>query len=204
MKEQDFNVISLPKRYMLGGFLSWLRSRPNLTRNHVVSKWCHDGMMVNRWATKKKNLYWLIGILIMAYYNPRLTVQYNPLYNPTNQVFFFVAQVWTCLPTILGCQKEMFIYCQNLLSLQTRFLHQEIICPLWICILASNNSPSPWQIAMYVSNIRNSKENMDSPGFDLQSHRSSVVFLGVYIILRHTLTPRKTQVNRLWWFPTIG
>ena len=31
---------------------------------------------------------WLIGILIMVYYNPYITGQYNPLYNPTNQVFF--------------------------------------------------------------------------------------------------------------------
>ena len=31
---------------------------------------------------------WLIGILIMAYYNPYITGSYNPLYNPTNQGFF--------------------------------------------------------------------------------------------------------------------
>ncbi len=31
---------------------------------------------------------WLIGILVMVYYNPYITGEYNPLYNPTNQVFF--------------------------------------------------------------------------------------------------------------------
>ena len=31
---------------------------------------------------------WLIGILIMVYYNPYITGQYNPLYNPANQGFF--------------------------------------------------------------------------------------------------------------------
>ena len=31
---------------------------------------------------------WLIGILIMVYYIPYITGQYNPLYNPTNQGFF--------------------------------------------------------------------------------------------------------------------
>ena len=36
---------------------------------------------------------WLIGILIMVYYNPYITGQYNPLYNPTNQGFF-VAHVY--------------------------------------------------------------------------------------------------------------
>ena len=30
----------------------------------------------------------LIGILILAYYNPYITGYYNPLYNPTNQGFF--------------------------------------------------------------------------------------------------------------------
>ena len=31
---------------------------------------------------------WLIGILTMVYYNPHITGQYNPLYNPNNQGFF--------------------------------------------------------------------------------------------------------------------
>ncbi len=31
---------------------------------------------------------WLIGILVMVYYNPYITGEYNPLYNPTNQGFF--------------------------------------------------------------------------------------------------------------------
>ena len=31
---------------------------------------------------------WLIGILIMVYYNPYISGQYNPLYNQTNQGFF--------------------------------------------------------------------------------------------------------------------
>ena len=31
---------------------------------------------------------WLIGILILVYYNPHITGQYNPLYNLTNQGFF--------------------------------------------------------------------------------------------------------------------
>ena len=31
---------------------------------------------------------WLIGILIMVYYNPYITGEYNPLYNLTNQGFF--------------------------------------------------------------------------------------------------------------------
>ena len=31
---------------------------------------------------------WLIGILIMVSCNPYITGYYNPLYNPTNQVFF--------------------------------------------------------------------------------------------------------------------
>ena len=31
---------------------------------------------------------WLIGILIMVYYNPYITGQYNPLYNLTNQGLF--------------------------------------------------------------------------------------------------------------------
>ena len=30
----------------------------------------------------------LIGILIMAYYNPYITGYFNPLYNPTSQGFF--------------------------------------------------------------------------------------------------------------------
>ena len=29
----------------------------------------------------------------MVYYNPYITGEYNPLYNPTNQVFFFIAHV---------------------------------------------------------------------------------------------------------------
>ena len=31
---------------------------------------------------------WIIGILVMVYYNPYITGEYNPLYNPTNQGFF--------------------------------------------------------------------------------------------------------------------
>ena len=39
-------------------------------------------------------LYWLVDRdLIMVYYNPYITGQYNPLYNPTNQGFF-VAHVY--------------------------------------------------------------------------------------------------------------
>ena len=36
---------------------------------------------------------WLIGILIVVYYIPYLTGQYNPLYNPTNQGFFHCSGV---------------------------------------------------------------------------------------------------------------
>ena len=44
------------------------------------------------WATKKTPTFhctgWLIGILIMLYYNPYITGQYNPLYTLNNQGFF--------------------------------------------------------------------------------------------------------------------
>ena len=43
---------------------------------------------------------WLIGILIMVYHNPYITGWYNPLYNPTNQGFFFILQ---------GCRSNLNI-----------------------------------------------------------------------------------------------
>ena len=57
------------------------------------------------WATKKNPptfhyTGWLIGILILAYYNPHIVGQYNPLYQTTNQGFQHCSSgflSWICL-----------------------------------------------------------------------------------------------------------
>ena len=54
---------------------------------------------------------WLIGILIMVYYNPYIPGEYNPLYNPTNQGLF-IAHLGQKLPWKHVCpwflQEEIF------------------------------------------------------------------------------------------------
>ena len=58
-------------------------SSPNLTRatNQTLTTFHYTG--------------WLIGILVMVYYNPYITGWYNLLYNPTNQGFFHCSLWWS-------------------------------------------------------------------------------------------------------------
>ena len=70
---------------------------PVLGLGIVGAKQGHDKMRSPpepRKKKKKKRITfhytgWLIGILIMVYYNPYTPGGYNPLYNPTNQGPFF-------------------------------------------------------------------------------------------------------------------
>ena len=61
---------------------------------HLVALKRHQNFTPYPCEPRKKPSYfpwntgWLIGILIMVYYNPHITGQYNPLYNLTNQGFF--------------------------------------------------------------------------------------------------------------------
>ena len=62
---------------------------------------------------------WLIGILIMVYHNPYITGWYNPLYNPTNQGFFFsffravdpTSTYPTNIPHLIGVGGPMAVTC---------------------------------------------------------------------------------------------
>ena len=73
------------------------------------------GSGCNLWSfLKRKNpptfhyTGWLIGILILVYYNPFITGYYNPLYTLNNQVFF-IALLDSQLPTsktIAGASEE--------------------------------------------------------------------------------------------------